>query len=156
MKILLAIDGSEYSIATVKEVARRTFLQNTKINIISVYEKPSMITAMGPLNVPNEDYLKADHYALQTALNSTKHAAQILLKKNPGLKITTCVIEGSPKTAILQKAETFDADLIVVGSHGYGFWGRAFLGSTSDTVIHHAHCSVLVVRKKSDDNEATG
>ena len=37
-------------------------------------------------------------------------------------------------------------DLIVVGSHGRGFWGR-LLGSVSDGVVHHAPCSVLVVRK---------
>ena len=38
------------------------------------------------------------------------------------------------------------ADLIVVGSHGRGFWGR-LLGSVSNGVVHHAPCSVLVVRK---------
>ena len=56
-------------------------------------------------------------------------------------------IEPSEKEQIIELAREWGADLIVVGSHGRGFWGR-LLGSVSTGVVHHAPCSVLVVRKR--------
>lgn len=63
------------------------------------------------------------------------------------LKIETEVRAGAPDQVILEIAKEWKPDLIVVGSHGRGFWGRLTLGSVSDSIIHHAPCSVLVVRK---------
>jgi len=60
--------------------------------------------------------------------------------------VSTEVLRGAPDQQILAKAKEWNADLIVVGSHGRGFWGR-LLGSVSDGVVHHAECSVLVVRR---------
>ena len=54
---------------------------------------------------------------------------------------------GATNRVIIETAKDWNADLIVVGSHGRGFWGRTMIGSVSDSVIHHAPCSVLVVRK---------
>ena len=56
---------------------------------------------------------------------------------------------------IVEEAQNWEADLIIVGSHGHGFWKRSFLGSTSDKVIHNAPCSVLVVRKKVNHTDAS-
>jgi nucleotide-binding universal stress UspA family protein len=53
---------------------------------------------------------------------------------------------GSPKEAILDEAERWGADLIVVGSHGYGAIQRLFLGSVSLAVATNALCSVEIVR----------
>ena len=82
---------------------------------------------MGPMGVSQEYYAEANHYALKAAENTTENAAKILRKKNPTLTITTIVIEGSPKSVILKEAETFGADLIVVGSHGYGVVERFYV-----------------------------
>jgi nucleotide-binding universal stress UspA family protein len=146
MKILLATDGSKHSESMIEEVASRPFPPNTQVRIISAYQKTQLISAMGPMGVSQEYYAEVDHYALKTAKNSTEFAANILRKKNPSLTITTVVIEGSPKSVILEEAETFGADLIVVGSHGYGGLGRFLLGSVSQAVALHAKCSVEIVR----------
>lgn len=53
---------------------------------------------------------------------------------------------GSPKRVILEEAERWGADLIMVGSHGYGFWNRLLLGSVSQAITTHANCSVEIVR----------
>lgn len=63
------------------------------------------------------------------------------------LNITNAVVRGSPGQVVVEEAERWGADLIVVGSHGYGFWSRTLLGSVSQAIVHHAPCSVLVVRK---------
>ena len=62
------------------------------------------------------------------------------------LNVTTEVLSGSPKRVILEEAEAFGADLIVVGSHGHGMLERFLLGSVSQAVALHAKCSVEIVR----------
>ena len=147
MKILLATDGSAHSKAAVEEVAPRPFPPNTKVRIVSAYERTPLITTVEPMGVSQEFYAKADRYALKAAENTIENAAKIFRKKNPALTITTVVIEGSPKSVILKEAETFGADLIVVGSHGSGAVERFLLGSVSHAVSLHAKCSVEIVRK---------
>ena len=147
MKILLATDGSVHSIAAVEEVARRPFPLNTKVHIVSVYERPRLITTMAPMGVLNEYNAEIDEYALKAAEDATENASKILLGKNPTLTVTTNVIEGSPKSVILEEAEKFGADLIVIGSHGGGAVERFLLGSVSQAVALHAKCSVEIVRK---------
>jgi nucleotide-binding universal stress UspA family protein len=56
------------------------------------------------------------------------------------------VIPGSPRAVILDEAKCWDADLILVGSHGYRAWERFLMGSVSQAVVSHAKCSVEVVR----------
>jgi nucleotide-binding universal stress UspA family protein len=65
--------------------------------------------------------------------------------------VSTDVLFGSPDSRIVETAEEWNADLIVVGSHGYSRWERLLLGSVSDSVVHHAPCSVLVVRTAAED-----
>ena len=147
IKILLATDGSPHSKAAVEEVARRPFPLKTKVRIISAYERTPLITTMGPMGVSKEYYIEADNHALKSAEKAAENALKILHKKNPALTITTIVMEGTPKHVILEEAETFGADLIVIGAHGYGIVERFLLGSVSQAVSLHAKCSVEIVRK---------
>ena len=146
MKILLAADGSEQSKAAVMEVATRPFPTNTTVRIVSAYERTPLITRLEPMGVMEETYAKADHYALKAAEDATENAVKILREGNPALTVTAIVIEGSPKSVILDEAEAFGADLIVVGSHGYGMVAGFLLGSVSHAVALHATCSVEIVR----------
>ena len=147
MKILLAIDGSTHSKAMVKKFAQRTFAPKTKVRIISVYERSLYTLNLEPMGALNGYYAEADSYALKTAENATGQAAKILHDKNSTLSVTTAAIEGSPKAVIIEEAEKFGADLIVVGSHGHGAVAGFLLGSVSQSVALHAKCSVEIVRK---------
>lgn len=146
MKILLATDGSAHSKAAVKEVARRPFPPKTLVHIISVIDRAVITRNIGPLGGLSEYYAEADRNALKSAEDATGYAAKMLHEKNPMLSVTTAVIDGSPKSTILEEAEKFGADLIVVGSHGYGVVDRFLLGSVSHSVSLHAKCSVEIVR----------
>ena len=75
-------------------------------------------------------------------------ASNVLKSKNEEFIITTSVVSGLPKSAILEKAESFDADLIVVGSQGQGAFSRFLLGSVSQYLATHAKCSVMIVKDK--------
>src|SRR5439155_21038033 len=68
------------------------------------------------------------------------------LFEGKNVNIASDVLFGSPDSRIVETAEETGADLIIIGSHGYKRWERLLLGSISDSVVHHAHCSVLVVR----------
>lgn len=152
MKILLATDGSEQSKAAVNEVATRPFPINTELRIVSAYQRTPLITRLEPMGVMEETFAKADHYALKAAEDAAKDAAEILRDGNPAITVTTSAIDGSAKSVILDEAEAFGADLIVVGSHGYGTIEGFWLGSVSHAVALHATCSVEIVRRaKSGD-----
>ncbi len=57
--------------------------------------------------------------------------------------------DGTPHAAILNRAEEWHTDLLILGSHGQT-GGTDFIGSVTDSSIRHAHCAVLVVRQRSE------
>ncbi|MBK6426145.1 MAG: universal stress protein [Blastocatellia bacterium] len=67
--------------------------------------------------------------------------------------VSTSVVLGTPKRVILDEAEEWKADLIVVGSHGDGPIKRFLIGSVSLAVAMHAPCSVRVVRPRYEDDD---
>jgi nucleotide-binding universal stress UspA family protein len=146
MKILLAMDDAAHSKVVLKKVAGRPYPPNTKVHIVSAYETTPLLTTIEPMGVRHEYYAEADRNALKSAENNVEKATKILHTKNPSLIITTAVVEGKAKRIILEEAEKFGADLIIVGSHSYGAVERFLLGSVSHAVALHAKCSVEIVR----------
>ncbi|EMS45264.1 Universal stress protein A-like protein [Triticum urartu] len=63
------------------------------------------------------------------------------------LCVANSVMEGEARYVLCDAVDKHHADLLVVGSHGYGAIKRAFLGSVSDYCAHHAHCSVMIVKQ---------
>jgi len=63
-----------------------------------------------------------------------------------GVTVTPIELTGDPARALLDLAEREHADLLALGSHGYGMWKRFLLGSVASKVLRLATCSVLVVR----------
>jgi nucleotide-binding universal stress UspA family protein len=145
MKILLATDGSPCSEAAVNEVARRPWPTGSEVRIISAVELPTP-PASEPWALPPDyfqDIEKAAREQAQAALNS---AASKCREGESKLLVTIELLEGSPKHVILDEAEQWEADLIVIGSHGYRGLQRFLLGSVSQAVASHAKCSVEIVR----------
>lgn len=149
MKIVLALDGSACSDAAVDEAARRPWPADSQVRIISVMEQHTPLTSE-PW-VPSADYLEEVEMAERTQAEKTLSKAATKLREGKGsnrLDITTEILIGSPKRVIVEEAEKWGADLIVVGSHGYRSWERMLLGSVSQAVAMHAECSVEIVRKR--------
>lgn len=63
------------------------------------------------------------------------------------VKVETKVESGDPRDVICEAAEKVAADVLVMGSHGYGVIKRAFLGSVSNHCAQKAKCPVLIVKK---------
>ena len=145
MKILLAIDGSEYSAAAVEAVAARPWPPGTMVRVLSAVER-----VVPPAT---EVWYDAGGSLEQAREELTKRADQLTVGvaekvRAAGLTAETAVRDGDPRSAIVDEAEAWDADLIVVGSHGYTGLKRWLLGSVAQSVVSHAPCSVEVVRRK--------
>lgn len=137
-RILLAVDGSEHALHAAQmaaELARA--MKSEIIRIVVCYNKiPSY------LGEPN----------LQKAIDSRQMEAQEILQKavdtigDVPAEIHTELIEGDPAEAIIGIAQTRQSDVIVMGSRGLGGLAGLVLGSTSQKVVSHATCPVLIIR----------
>ena len=148
MKVLLATEGSEFSNAAIEKCCQMfAESENTEIRIISAFEP--MIPPTEPFAVSAEFIHEIDAAARKQAIEVVSKAEAEIRKRFPALAadLSTTVAMGSPEQAVVEEAESWGADLIVTGSHGHGFWKRAWLGSVSNAIVHHAPCSVLVVRR---------
>ncbi len=91
------------------------------------------------------------YWAVEDLPTREQHAVQHLgqfLKDNNFEGVRPVVLTGDPGRAITHYADEQAADLIVIPSHGYHGFKRLLLGSTAERVIRHAHCDVLVLRRK--------
>jgi nucleotide-binding universal stress UspA family protein len=150
MRILLAVDGSPCSEAAVREVVSRPWPAGSELRIVSAFELP-----LGPTPEPwaiQPGFYDEIEQAVRGQTQNLVDATVARVKQALGLSVSGLVLVGSPPSAILEEAENWKADLIVVGSHGYGTWRRLVLGSVSQAIVLHAKCSVEVVRR-TDEKE---
>jgi nucleotide-binding universal stress UspA family protein len=143
MKILLAMDGSDYSHAALQSVISRPWPADTTVKILNVVEPPSLL--MGREMGGYDPEFEAVWSALREQAKDlvAKAAEKVRAAK---LQVSTDLVEGDPKSQIIDVANQWHADMIVVGSHGRSGLGRFLLGSVSQDVVRHAHCSVEVIR----------
>jgi len=147
MKILLAIDESKYSEAALQAVIERFKPQGSEVRVITVLDLLNYFTSEEAAReyLPEIDQLRRDR--LKQAEQMLRRAADLL--EGAGFQVTTGIAEGNPKSRILELAESWHADQIVMGSHGRKGFEHALLGSVSEAVVHHALCSVEIVRPRS-------
>jgi len=145
MNILLAIDDSSYSKAVIDSVAQRPWPPESNFKVISVAEPFHPEYAGWQTNyVPLA--LEAQKVMTETT-SRVVHEAVARLKGVFGHDwVAGEVIEGFIKDKILETAENWPADLIVVGSHGRKGFTKFLLGSVSEAIASHAHCSVEIIR----------
>ncbi len=151
MKILLAVDGTKQSDAAIAALNNLKFADGDKIKIVSVLDMavPLSIDIYAGYLPSTTEIEKTVQENAEKVLASTSQLIKEVIG-NEIVSVTTEVLLGSPERRIVETAEEINADLIIVGSHGYNRWERLLLGSVSDSVIHHAPCSVLVVRSPKE------
>jgi nucleotide-binding universal stress UspA family protein len=140
-KILVATDGSELAHAAIEaglELTREKDAELVFVHVISVFDfAPQMDGAqVPPQRIPRVE----DDLVLSDALDRAK---------GHGLRAMPELLVGYPPKQILRLARELDADVIVIGSRGFGPVKSALVGSTSREVLSHADCPVLVVRDEA-------
>lgn len=143
---MLAIGGSPCSELAVEEVARLPWPSGAVVRVLSVIE---FNTVAGPEAL---EMSQAYYDALERLAHEDLDRATSRLRQEAAteLAVESMSRTGSPRRVILDEAESWGADLIVVGSHGRGLAGRFLLGSVSQAVATHARCSVEIVRRRKD------
>ena len=134
-RILVAVDGSEFSDAAVDQAISLGGVCNSEIFIISVVDLYPEQMAVAPLLVEKMSEEVRKH--LESAEKKVKKA---------GIPCETIVrMGGKPQEFIVQEAKKRSVDLITMGTHGRTGIERVFMGSVAQNVIGNAPCPVLVV-----------
>lgn len=139
-KILLATDGSKPAFEAAQFLAHLPHDEQVELTVLSVIEPPVV-----SFSYRVEDWIKEAAESEKAAAAETFKQVQRLFDA-ANVTIRHVVKEGARGEKIVQFAKEHSIELIVLGARGHSRVDRLLLGSTSDFVATHAHCSVLVVR----------
>jgi nucleotide-binding universal stress UspA family protein len=145
-KVLIATDGSDFALAAAEKAAA-LLDPASALTVLAVVSTPVLpgaapVTGLdaGALMTPeaSEELDEALTEEAQAWLDRTVEAL--------GRQAERLSVHGDPAAEICRVAGEGGFDVVVVGSHGFGFVKRVVLGSVSHHVLQHAPCPVLVVR----------
>lgn len=137
-RILVPVDGSAGSVRAIELALDLARLSGGSLTVLEVIEE------FGPL--PGRYEAAPAGKERVTWLADQRFEPVVDLLEKSGVAYTRRVEEGYAPETICQVAESEKSDLVVIGSRGLTAVGRFLIGSVSDRVVHHAPCSVLVVR----------
>ncbi len=152
MKILIATDGSQFGSRAVAKAGEIIAAQpRADVMIVTAYEVPApvMSAPFVPMPVYSQEIVDELRRKAEQIAENARKGVELGF---PNAKVISKVVMDEPGAAIVSAAKDWNADVIVVGSHGHGFLGRMVLGSVSDFVVHNAPCSVMVVRTPPNTN----
>ena len=142
--ILVPVDGSPVAHHAVDKARAIACAFRSSVTLIYVID-PYAFTGMGAdFSHGQSEYLRAATVEANEAIGAARQVFEA-----QGMFVKGSVVEGhSVYQAILEAAETLDADLVVMGSHGRRNLEKLVLGSVTAQVLAHAHLPVLVVRSE--------
>jgi nucleotide-binding universal stress UspA family protein len=136
-KILAAIDGSpasEKGLTTAVDMATHYQAELIALSIAELPEVVAMVDEVDELRRGTDDYYR------EIGEGAVEYA------KSHGVRLRHVVVRGHAAEEIIRFAETEHVDLIVLGRQGHTRITRFFLGSTTDRVSEHCHCTVMIVK----------
>lgn len=136
LRVLTAIDLSDQSSRVLRAGAAIAAADGARFRTLYVQEPlPPMLEESETFDVAQ--YRQQGRSQLRQLIDGAKLPE--------GLEVEVHVHEGKAGARILEEAQEWDADLIVMGTHGFGFFERLLLGSTSLHVMRHGHRATVVV-----------
>ncbi|MFP3950936.1 MAG: universal stress protein [Candidatus Bathyarchaeia archaeon] len=150
-RILVAFDGSDpskHALTHAVEVAKKF---EADVKIISVVPRVMMPVfpdegfGAAPISAAQE-FGEYQEKMTEFYKNALEEAKSSIAENAPELEIETVLKEGRPSSTIVEVAEDYDADLIVIGSRGLGGITGWILGSTSRRVVESCTTPILVVK----------
>lgn len=105
---------------------------------------PEFINMPGDVQLARDlsaEEFKREHGQLLTLSSSLREG---------GSDAQAMLLKGDAARLILEKSKALGVEIIILGSHGHGRLHKALLGSTSEAIIRHAACSVLIVPSAKD------
>ncbi|XP_021763154.1 universal stress protein PHOS34-like [Chenopodium quinoa] len=148
--MLVGIDDSEQSFYAMEWAIDHfftPFAPNYPFKLHLIHSKPTPVTAIGFAGPGGSEILPYVDTDLKKIAARVIEKAKELCHSKSVDDVTVEVVEGDARNVLCEAVEKHHASILVVGSHGYGAIKRAVLGSVSDYCAHHAHCSVMIVKK---------
>ncbi|KAM7521481.1 hypothetical protein LguiA_011383 [Lonicera macranthoides] len=148
--IVVGIDDSEHSFYALEWALDHFFTPsapNSPYKLFIVHAKPtaaSVVGLAGPGAVEVMPYVDSD--LMKIAARVLEKAKEICISRLVS-DVVLEAVEGDARNVLCEAVEKHHATMLVVGSHGYGAIKRAVLGSVSDYCAHHAHCTVMIVKR---------
>jgi nucleotide-binding universal stress UspA family protein len=136
-KILAAIDGSPASekvLAVAVDLATHYHAELIALSVAEIPEVVAMVDEVEELRQSADDYFR------------TIGEAAVEYARSRGVTLGSVVVRGHAAQEIIRYAEAEGVDLIVLGRQGHSRVARFFLGSTTDRVSEHCHCTVMIVK----------
>lgn len=143
MRILVAMDDSDCSRASLQNLTETIYPPGTEIKIVSVVDFLEPLPAIAGVKEKE----------IERARAIVENAAKEVSKCQPNADVSYEVIDGFVTDEVLNVCTKWKADLIMVGSHGRHGLSEFLMGSTSHAVLLHAHCSVRVVRSSQSKED---
>lgn len=138
-KILIAVDSSEYSITAAKKGLELAHQLNADVALLYVIDRSKTMGNVDAGISPEEALIVLKKEAETTLDHLASYNGANTVKLMP---------QGQPVEDIIKTAETWQADLIVLGTHGRTGLSHLLMGSTSEDVIRHSKIPVMVVPSK--------
>lgn len=138
-RILVPVDFSKTSVNALECALGIAHKVEASVYLVYIYEPPSFMTGYHtlPIAISDEEIVQKARMDLDAIVPRDLPA---------NIKINSFVRTGKPYVEITKFAEEKNVDLIVISTHGYTGLKHTFLGSTTERVVRHASCPVLVVR----------
>lgn len=147
MKVLLANDGSEQSDEATRFLRRFPHIENLEVRVLNCFVIPAYA-----INETSADWIVEFRDIADAGAKDIQTRTRDILK-DTNVQLSFITKEGHPGYEIVDYAKKNGFDLIVLGATGHSMLSRILLGSVSDYVATHAHCSVLVVRPMAKHDE---
>ncbi|MBW8887651.1 MAG: universal stress protein [Fibrobacteres bacterium] len=156
MKLLIGYDGSSAADAALRDLEMAGLPAEAEARVV-VAIPPSAPAEAFAVDPTGTGWLAGAYVSvepspeqIEQAKDRGEHAAYLLEAKFPRWRVSVETALGTPAQAILDKAEAWKAGLIVMGSHGWSWLGRTFLGSTAEKVLTHAHVGVRLCNPRPE------
>jgi nucleotide-binding universal stress UspA family protein len=148
MKILIGHDGSESSDAMISDLKLAGLPAEADVFVASIAE--TWIPMPRSYGGVETSYVDETITGVAQARQLAAKVAERLKADFPDWTIGHDATLGSPSGVLLAKAESWNSDLVVVGSAVHSAIGRLIFGSVSQSILHHAPCSVRISRARQN------
>ena len=143
-QILVGVDGSQESLMALEWAGDEAVRHRSELVVLSAWQ-----STLTPAPAPSGTFLvqgaKNNREAAREAAEETLMGMiRDVLGEDPQILVRPRVIEGNASKLLIDLSE--DADVLVVGSRGYGGFADLLVGSVSQNAVAHAKCTVVVVR----------
>lgn len=154
-KVLIPVDGSDFSLQILPYVTR--FLRPHETNIVLLYvsEPPSMVQLGEPDNPDLTIYADQEAASIEAGFVSSMQM-HIRYLTHTGFTVTTAVRFGDPATEIEQFIKDEKVDLVAMTTHGRTGLARVLLGSVAQHIINRAAVPVLLYRSLTQTPQTDG